>query len=294
MAKAGKSAFVSNLAKNKKVLAASSKTVRTVLIDDAEIIENYDLRAGDRKTFRVKLVSATCGVHEDGKYEGLPYVNFMYSIQANGPLKGGCVGNYIPGFDRKTLEVTEKAMEWIYRELQGFGYDTSSWGDDPEAIEDAIKELSRDKPSCILLVAVNEIKSGPRQGSLAVNKSLQRVIDSDDVEDDAEEAEEAPAPKKPAGKPAPAPKQAAKKVEPEVEPEEESEVEAEDDNTESEGAEIAKGDKVKFTFVDEENETEEEVEGTVEKINEDGTYKVNDGTYFYDVDAEDIIEAWTE
>jgi hypothetical protein len=296
MAKTGKSAFVSNLASNKKALAAASKTTRTVLLDDSEIIEKYDLRVGDRKVVKTKLVSAKCGVHEDGKYEDLPYVTFTYALDG-GPLSGGSISCYIPAFDRKTLEVTEDSMGWVYRELQGFGYDTSKWGDDPTQIEEAISEVNKERPACMLLLAVNEIKNGPRAGTPALNKSLQRVVAaaaSSGGDDDGDDEEEAPAPKKPAPK-ADAKKPAAKaqkatKVAPEPEPEDEDEDVAGDDGE----LLVSEGDTVKFTFEDEESGDSEEVTGTVEAINEDGTYKVNDGTYLYDVAGEDIIEVVVE
>lgn len=281
MARSTKSAFVQGLASKKSELAEASQVQRTQIADDSELIELYGLKAGDRRSVESRLVSCTAGVHEEGNYEGLQYVNFLYQI-VSGPGRNLMVGNYIPLYDRKTKEVTAKAMEWVYKEFQGFGYDTAEWGGDPEQIEIAANELTKEKTHCYVVLAANQIKTGQRAGNIAVNKYIGRVIaDQQDSSQEEEVAqEEAPAPPKEEPK---AQKPKANKKAP-VQPEPEPEVE-DDDN--SDAAEIVVGSKVGFLFIDEESDVSEDVEGTVTAIEGD-TAKITDGKYSYDIALEDL------
>jgi hypothetical protein len=269
MAKAPKSAFVATLSAKKNELIKAAQSQRAGgITESSEIVEAYGLDEGSRITVKCKLLGVKVSCHEEGANKGLPYVSFSYA-PVEAPGKGMTFVMYLPGYDRKTKEVTEKAMTWIFQEFQGFGFDTRDWGADPSQIETAGAELNKEKPTCMVNLRCSKIQAGARAGELVVNFGINRIVETDApapktlsqeldevMEAPAAKVAETPAPRKPAAK-----KAAAFKV----------------------------GDKVIFTFTDEDN-NEEEVEGEITGLEGD-TYQVTDGTYSYDLTAAEMKKA---
>lgn len=266
MAKAPKSAFVATLSAKKNELIKAAQTQRAGGITEAsEIVEAYGLDEGSRITVKCKLLGVKVATHEEGVNKGLPYVSFSYA-PVEAPGKGMTFVTYLPCFDRKTKEVSEKAMTWVFQEFQGFGFDTNTWGSDPGQIEVAGSELNKEKPTCMVTLRCSKIQAGARAGELVVNFGINRVVEADapapkSLSQELDEAMEAPATAAP-----PARKPAAKKA-----------------------AAFKVGDKVKFTFSDDDG-NEEEVEGDITSVEGD-TYQVTDGTYSYDLTAAEMTKA---
>lgn len=266
MAKAPKSAFVATLSAKKNELIKAAQTQRAGGITEAsEIVEAYGLDEGSRITVKCKLLGVKVATHEEGVNKGLPYVSFSYA-PVEAPGKGMTFVTYLPCFDRKTKEVSEKAMTWVFQEFQGFGFDTNTWGSDPGQIEVAGSELNKEKPTCMVTLRCSKIQAGARAGELVVNFGINRVVEADapapkSLSQELDEAMEAPATAAP-----PARKPAAKKA-----------------------AAFKVGDKVTFTFADDDG-NEEEVEGDITSVEGD-TYQVTDGTYSYDLTAAEMKKA---
>ncbi len=273
MAKAKKSAFVTGLAANKEALKEAAEKERASLADQTEIQQVYKLtKAGDRVSVPCKLVSVKCATHEDGDKKGLPYVNWVFA-PLEAPGKGMLIGNFQPGYSRKTMIVDGAALGWIFQEFQACGFDTKSWANDPSEVEDAAEELDKEKPTIMLSVRASEIKSGKRAGEVAINMGISRLIDDgssqetkgDSEEEDSlgDELEEAmtkePEPVKTQVTKTKAPAKKSYKV----------------------------GDEIKFKFEDDDG-NEETIEAVVEKV--DGlTLSVTDGEYSYDIEVDDVL-----
>lgn len=280
MAKAKKSAFVTGLASNKEALKKAAETERAVLADQSEVKKVYDLnKAGDRVSVPCKLVSVKCDIHETGDNKGLPYVNWVFA-PLEAPGKGMLIGNFQPGYNRKTKAIDGDSLGWIFGEFQACGFDTKSWANDPSEIETAAEELDKEKPTVMLSIRANEIKKGDKAGQIAINYSIARLIESsqEDLEDSSEdddslgdELDEAMT-KEPEATPEPEPAPATTKV----------------TKTKATRKKTYKvGDKVKFNFKNEEGEIEE-ITATIEEIDGDDL-KVNDDTYDYDIKVSDVL-----
>lgn len=279
MAKAKKSAFVTGLAANKEALKEAAEKERASLADQSEVQQIYKLtKAGDRVSVPCKLVSVKCDTHEDGDKKGLPYVNWVFS-PLEAPGKGMLIGNFQPGYDRKTLAVSGSALGWIFQEFQACGFETKSWANDPSELEDAADELDKEKPTVMLSIRASEIRAGKRAGQVAINYSIARLIDdasSQEATGDSEEedslGDELDAAMEQEPEAAPEPPPATTKV------------------TKTKAAkkkEFAVGDQVKFNFENDEGE-EEVISATIESIN-GGTLSVTDGTYSYDIGVADVL-----
>ncbi len=273
MAKAKKSAFVTGLATNKEALKEAAEKERASLADQTEIQQVYKLnKANDRVSVPCKLVSVKCATHEDGDKKGLPYVNWVFS-PLEAPGKGMLIGNFQPGYNRKTMAVEGSALGWIFQEFQACGFDTKSWANDPGNIEDAADELDKEKPTVMLSIRASEIKAGKRAGQIAINMGISRLIDngssqeatgdSDEEDSLGDELEEAmtkePEPVKTQVTKTKVPAKKSFKV----------------------------GDEIKFNFEDDDGNNEV-IEAVIEKV--DGLIlSVSDGEYSYDIEADDVL-----
>ena len=192
-----KSAFVLAGESSKDVIRTASKTQRSKLTTNEDIIAAYDLQEGSRVSVICKVTKVTADVHDERKpeLEGLPYVNFGFS-PTSGKLKGALITNFMPCYSRKNPEdgISEQAMEWIFKEFQGLDMDTDGWS--LADVETAAEEVTSSRPLVALGISCSKIKSGKSKGSLAINVRINRLIEDDE---EGEDAEEAPAkPSKPA------------------------------------------------------------------------------------------------
>jgi hypothetical protein len=267
-----KSAFVMAGEQAKEVVREASKTTRSNIIDTGQIIEALNLSEGQTVSLICKVASIKTDTHTtdktDSKYDedraGLPYVNFQF-VPTSGPLKGGSIGNFMACYDKKDFEISQSALEWVFREFQGLDYETEGWT--LAEIEEHAEEINgaSDKPVVSLVMKCNKIKSGKNKGQLAVNCRIGRLIEdgADDEDDQVDQEPEAPAAKPTRGR-----KAAAKPVE-----------KAEEDDDKPFVPKI--GDKVNYTFVD--GDDEEELVCTVTKVNpRKKTCDLSDGEYDYD------------
>lgn len=278
MAKAKKSAFVSALASSKEALAEAAEKQRNQLTDTSEILKAFNLtKENQRVSLQAQLISVKSATYEDGDNKGLPYVNWLFS-PTDAPGKGMTLSNNQPGFDRKTKEISGSALGWIFIEFQACGFDTSSWAGDPSQIEEAATELNKEKPIVMLGLRTALIKTGPRQGQLAVNMSISRILDASDLSSQEEPEVEGEVDDEPTIVPA---------VVPDVEPA--TTVTKTKGGRSKAPKAYAVGDKVKFEFQEEEGAPKEVLTGSITGIDDEGGYEVFDGKYTYNLIVSDFI-----
>ncbi len=299
-----KSAFVSSLTPKRDILKEASQAQRTSITDASEVIEAYDLQDGDRMSIACKLTSCIADVHkEEGDKKGLPFVNFLYAPTEE-PGKGMTIGAFFPGYDRRELEITVDSWNWIYREFQGFGFDTAEWSDDPSKVEEAAKELTAEKPLCMVQIRCSKIRSGDRKGELALNYGISRVLDSDEegeVETTPVVSSSSMAPPK-AGNKGKAKETVPTAPEPqEVTIPEPPAPEASAPAKRGRAKKVANvgfeiGDKVKFKFENDDGE-DEIITGTITALSLDdasnlptGDFEITDGTYSYTMAPSDLTK----
>lgn len=269
-----KSAFVLAGESNKEAIRTASKTVRSSIATNEDIIAAYELQEGSRVSVICKVVGIKADVHEKGDFEGQPYVSFNFS-PTSGTLKNALISNFMPCYDRKNPAegVSETSMEWIFRELQGLGFETEGWT--LTEVEEAAEEVGAEKPMVALGISCAKIKSGKNRGQLAINVRINRLIkdvdgtDDGDDEDGADEAPEAPVTP---------PKSSSRKAVQET-----PEVDSDDADDAPEASEYvpAVDDKVLYVYKD--DGEEEELECTVVKVNVRGkTVNLSDGEYGYE------------
>jgi len=172
-----KSAFVLAGENNKDIIKTASMTKRNSLTTNEDIISAYDLQDGSRVSVICKVTRIVADVHGDdkGPIEGLPYVSFSF-VPTSGNLKGSVISNFMPCYDRRSPEdgVSEKAMEWIFREFQGLGMDTEGWT--LVDVESAADVVTEEQPMVALGINCSKIKSGKSKGNLAINVRINRLI----------------------------------------------------------------------------------------------------------------------
>ena len=261
-----KSAFVLAGETNKEAIRTASKTVRSSIATNEDIVAAYELQEGSRVSVICKVVGIKADVHDRGDFEGQPYVNFNFSPVA-GTLKNSMISNFMPCYDRKNPAegVCESSMEWIFRELQGLGFETEGWT--LAEVEEAADEVTSEKPTVAVGISCAKIKSGKNRGQLAVNVRINRLIeDTDDGDDDTPEA------------PVEAPKSSSRKP-----VEETPEVDSDDADDAPEASEYVPTVDDKVLYVYKDDGEEEELECTVVKVNVRGkTVNLSDGEYGYE------------
>lgn len=262
-----KSAFVLAGESAKDVIRTASKTQRSSIATNEDIIAAYDLQEGSRVSVICKVTRITADVHDDRReeLEGLPYVNFGFT-PTSGKLKGALITNFMPCYDRKNPQegVSEQAMEWIFREFQGLDMDTDGWS--LAEVEAAADEATSSRPTIALGISCSKIKSGKNRGALAINVRINRLIEDD------EDGEDEPA--KPVSKPKPS--------KAEVVSSQEDDEDTEDEVVETKPYVPAVDDEVTYVYTDEDG-SEETLTCTVTKVNNRAkTCTLSDGEYGYD------------
>ena len=279
MAKAKKSAFVTGLASNKEALKKAAETERAVLADQSEVAAVYGLdKAGARVSVLCKLVSVKCDIHETGDSKGLPYVNWVFS-PLEAPGKGMLIGNFQPGYNRKTKVIDGDSLGWIFGEFQVCGFDTKSWANDPSEIETAAEELDKEKPTVMLSIRANEIKKGERAGQIAINYSIARLIEDASSQENLEDPQEEETLEEELD--------AAMTKEPEVAPEPPPATTKVTKTKATKKKTFKVGDEVKFNFKNDDDEIEV-ITASIVEMNGD-EIKVSDDQFDYDIKISDVL-----
>lgn len=279
MAKAKKSAFVTGLASNKEALKKAAETERAVLADQSEVSTVYGLdKAGARVSVPCKLVSVKCDTHETGDNKGLPYVNWVFA-PLEAPGKGMLIGNFQPGYNRKTKVIDGDSLGWIFGEFQACGFDTKSWASDPSEIETAAEELDKEKPTVMLSIRANEIKKGERAGQIAINYSIARLIEDASSQENLEDPQEEETLEEELD--------AAMDKEPEVAPEPPPATTKVTKTKATKKKTYKVGDEVKFNFKNDDDEIEV-ITASIVEMNGD-EIKVSDDQFDYDIKISDVL-----
>lgn len=187
----------------------------------------------DDGTYNCKVKSAKCGVIENGKNKGMPFVSIVFTV-----TDGEFEGTNLPVMHTLADDVK---MSFLSKDLQRLGYETkdTSLAD----VEGMIDDLAETLPDVQVDVKNKYSKDANGNERHNVNVYVNSLIEADEGGEEAEEAEE---PKKPARKADAPPKKSGKKQVEVVEDDEEpaDEEAEEDDDEEAESIEI--GDVVKY------------------------------------------------